>query len=130
MFFVGNARIGNYDLWVTTKSPFDRSFRLTDEYYNVFITKLVSYPSPTYGSFVLPYYVNPSTCDLFPYFEMRFPPKEVTKGKEETSEEVMYREHWQAYVNRKDMQMPMWLMHRSILQQVIDTLTKESNENS
>lgn len=114
MFFVGNARIGAWNLWVTTKNPHVRSFDLNEEYYDCLITKEI------YG---IPYYVNPSACELFPYFEMRHPPKEVKEDKE-TAEQKMYRIHWSAYVSRKDMSQPMWLLHRSVIEQMIDFLYK------
>jgi hypothetical protein len=57
--------------------------------------------------------------------EFKFPPKPI-KNREgevsETEEEKIYRTEYGAYLTRKEMSMPLWMLHRTTLEKVFEAM--------
>lgn len=76
-----------------------------------------------------PYYINLHKDVRFPV-EFKFPPKPIKVKKKgdkeeevpEIDEEKIYRVEYSAYEARKDMQMPMWILHRTTLDKVVGAI--------
>lgn len=83
-----------------------------------------------------PYYINLHKDARFPV-EFKFPPKPIKVKKKgdveeevpETDEEKIYRIEYSAYEARKDMQMPMWVLHKTTLDKVVGAMKSIPSPN-
>lgn len=133
MLYVGLGKIGRFELWVTPPSPFHpERFDMTLDYYNCFVTEITN----------ARYYVNLHKSPTFPQIDYRIPPKPmaVKKSKSrsgeileedipDTIEQAIYRVEHKHYEDRKDMQMPMWLLHRSTIEKIMQVCQSVSLES-
>jgi hypothetical protein len=105
-FSIGNNKVGKFLVWVVPTSHSD--------YFDCLITEEGSH---------YPYYVNLHKDVRFP-MEFKFPPKPLKKEIEETIEEKIYRIEHDAYAVRKDMCMPMWVLHKTTLEKVLTSMER------
>lgn len=126
MILNSNYRIGKYVIWATTVMSWETSTASTTNDVE-YVECLILYRGERYD-----YYINLNKDEKFPSVSFRFPPPPLkTKIKKnqwgdeleeiipETEEAAIYREEYRWYDSRKDMQMPMWHLHRDTLEKVI-----------
>ncbi len=130
MLFVGKGIVGRFELVITPTSPFhpDR-LDLTLDYYDCLVTEILD----------ARYYVNLNKDERFIFINYKYPPKPpVVKKKKlrsgeveeeevpDTLPEAIYRVEFASFERLKDLQQPMWRLHRtnvSALIEVCDNLS-------
>lgn len=114
-FKIGDNIIGKFHIWINETSDtnyFDILVHEHDEWY--------------------PYYISLHKDNRF-HVEYKFPPKPIKIKKkkdkfgEESEEEVpeteaeqIYRIEHYAYDSRKEMSMPLWKLHKTTLERVVE----------
>lgn len=122
--YVGLGKIGRFDLWITTPVFHHTWYDLNLEYYDCMLSEHVG---------GLAVYVNLHKDSRFDFINFKYPPKppSVKKkknrfGEEEEEivpdsvEEAIYRMEYNYFVDRKEQQMPLWRLHVSTINKIIE----------
>lgn len=124
MLYVGLGKLGKFEIWITTPVFHSPWYDLTLDYYDCLLYERTP---------LARYYVSLHKDPRFTFINYKYPPKPLAVkkkknrfGEEEeeflpdTLEETIYRTEYNSFENRKDMQMPMWRLHTSTINKVME----------